>query len=88
MGLLLLVFLLLAVLIVDIICPIILLKGMRRKTTWTLKFATVYMGLFIIHCITGFSIVSAQFGVGPALFPIILEGIMLALVRANKNYFN
>lgn len=75
------------VLFFDFIGPAIFLIALWTRKHWGPKWATIYIGLFVLNGIVALVTVKAELGLAQILIPNVISLIFLAVIYWKREYF-
>jgi hypothetical protein len=78
----------LVVFCLDILGPVGFLYGLWTRKSWAPKWATVYMGAFILNSIVAFFTVRDVLPAPQILAPMVASLIFLAVIHWKRGYFS
>tara|TARA_R110000787_G_scaffold3148_4_gene12673 strand:- start:54469 stop:54879 length:411 start_codon:yes stop_codon:yes gene_type:complete len=71
----------------DFVAPAIFLFGLWNRKTWAPKWATFYIGLFVVNGLVGLVASAEQYGAAQILAPCVVSLVVLAVIWWKRSYF-
>ena len=75
------------VILLDVVGPFVLLYAFGARSSWTVSWASLYIGIFCLNSLVALFTVLRQFSLGEILMPMVVNLVFLLIVYWNRDYF-